>query len=439
MADNKKIKVVWLCHFSNPDIHERLQLRLNPVIRLVKKMFHQSISMEVPEFANWITNGIKEFEEIDDVELHIVSPYPNLKNSLQEFTYHNIHYHFFLSEEFILSNFLYKNIFHLSSYTFKRNRRIISEIIKSIQPEVVHLFGAENPYYSLGILDVPKYIVTIAQLQTLMNDPSFEDNYYSSSEVYQYRANVEYKIIQQVDYIGTCAKKYRKIIHESLRPDGILLNTNLFLGETIHKDQTEKIFDYVYYAANLSKGADLALEAFWRAFQQNSHITLDVIGGYDLDFKQAIDRIIFNYGIKDAVTFEGMLPTHDDVIAQIRKSRFALLPLRIDLTSGTIREAMANGLPVLTTDTGEMGTQRLNRKRQNVLLSPIGDHQALADNIQKLLTDSTLAETLRENAYQTLLDAESNKEIALRYVTAYKACIDNHRRNIPLPKEITEL
>ena len=43
-----------------------------------------------------------------------------------------------------------------------------------------------------------------------------------------------------------------------------------------------------------------------------------------------------NFGIKDAVTFEGMLPTHDDVIAQIRKSRFALLPLRIDLTSGTI-------------------------------------------------------------------------------------------------------
>lgn len=439
MAVKEKIKVVWLCHFSNQFVHERLHLRLNPLIRVIRKLFHRSLCTEVPEFANWITNGIKEFEKIEEVELHIVSPYPNLRSSIQEFTYKNIHYHFFLSEEYILSNFIYKNIFHLSSYSFKRNRRIISKVIKDIHPDIVHLFGAENPYYSLGILDVPNDIVTIAQLQTLLNDPSFEDYYSLSSEVYQYRANVEYKIIQQVDYIGTCAQKYRKIIRESLRPDGVLLNTNLFLGETIHKGPTEKIFDFVYFAANLSKGADLALEAFGRAFQQNPHITLDVIGGYDSAFKDKLDKIIRTYRINNAVTFEGLLPTHEDVITQIRKSHFALLPLRVDLTSGTIREAMSNGLPVITTDTGEMGTQKLNVKRLNALISPIGDHNALAVNIQKLLNDNQLAETLRENAIHTRLEVRSNKEIAQKYVTAYKACIDNNKNNTPLPKELTEI
>jgi len=439
MAEKKKIKVVWLCHFSNSFVHERLHLRINPLIWVIRKLFRRSLSLEVPEFANWITNGIKEFEKIEEVELHIVSPYPNLKSSIQEFTYNNIHYHFFLSEEYMLFNFIYKNIFHLSSYSFSRNRRIISKIIKRIQPEVVHMFGAENPYYSLGILDVPKETVTIAQLQTLVNDPDFAANYDAGPEIYKYRANVEYEIIQSADYIGTCAQKFRKIIRDELNPKAVLLNTTLALQEDVYVERTEKKYDFVYFAVNIRKAADLALEAFGLAYQQHPIITLDIIGGCDTEYKQVLDGIIMKYGIKDAVTFEGILPTHDDVIAQIRKSRFALLPLRIDLTSGTIREAMSNGLPVITTDTGEMGTQKLNVSRLNALISPIGDHQALADNIQKLLNDDQLAETLRENAIQTRLEVQSNKEIAKWYVAVYKACIDNHKNNIPLPKEVTEL
>ena len=111
--ENKKIRVVWLCHFSNSFVHEKLELKYNPVIKIIRRLAHKSVSLNVPEFANWITNGIREFEKIDEVELHVVSPYPHLKAKLQEFEENGVYYHFFRSEDDTVSTFLYKQIFPL--------------------------------------------------------------------------------------------------------------------------------------------------------------------------------------------------------------------------------------------------------------------------------------------------------------------------------------
>ena len=436
--DKGKIKVVWLCHFSNSIVHEKLELKYNPVIKVIRKLAHKSVSLDVSEFANWITNGIREFEKIDEVELHVVSPYPHLKAKLQEFETNGIYYHFFRNEDDTVTTFLYKQIFRPQRYYYKRNCQAILEIISRIQPQIVHLFGAENPDYAVGILNVPKGIITIAQLQTLLNDPVFTANTTVGSS-YKNRSEIEKFIIQQVDYVGTPAVKYREIILREMNPSAIILNTGLALKDPIVTKQFEKKYDFVYFAANISKAADLAIEAFALAHKTRPKITLDVIGGYADEYKSHLVSIIDKYNIRDAVTFEGSLPSHEDVLKQIRLSRFALLPLKVDLTSGTIREAMSNGLPVVTTDTGELGTQKLNIKRQNVLISPIGDHQALADNMQRLLDDDNLADTLRQNAYQTRSEVRSNEMTARRYVEAYKACLAHSQNGTSLPASITEV
>lgn len=432
------IRVVWLCHFSNSFVHEKLELKYNPVIKMIRKLAHKSVSLDVPEFANWITNAIREFEKIDEVELHVVSPYPHLKAKLQEFEENGIHYHFFQSEDDTAATFLYKQLYRPQKDLYKVNSRVISQIIKRIRPQVVHLFGAENPNYAVGILNVPQGIITIAQLQTLLNDPAIATNT-KLVNGYKNRAEIERIIIRQVDYVATPAAKYREIIHREMNPSTIILNTGLALKDPIVTGQCQKKYDFVYFAANISKAADLALEAFVIAHNTKPEITLNFIGGYSDEYKSHLDSLIDKYGIREAVKFEGSLPTHEDVLKQIRFSRFALLPTKADLTPGTIREAMSNGLPVVTTDTGELGTQKLNLKRQNVLISPIGDHQALASNMLRLLDDENLAETLRQNAYQTRSEASSNEMTARRYVEAYKACIDHSKNGTPLPTSITEV
>lgn len=434
-----KIKVVWLCHFSNAFVHERLDLQHNHFIGLVKRLANKPVFTDVPEFANWITNAILELEKTGLVELHIVSPYPYLKSCIQEFTANGIHYHFFRSENDDFMKFLYRHLFHPTYYSYKKNRKVISRIIHGIKPEIVHLWGAENPEYALGLLDTPEDIITIAQLQTLMNDPDFKKNCSIDTISYNYRAEVEKEIIRRANYLGTVAIKYREIILQDIKPEAIILNTNLALADQVVKEECEKYYDFVYFAANLSKAADLALEAFGLAYQRNPNITLDIVGGYNPDYKQTLKAIIKKHNIEKAVCFEGNLPTHEDVINQIRKSRFALLPLRVDLTSGTIREAMSNGLPVITTDTGKLGTQRLNLKNQTVLLSQTGDHLALANNMLRLLEDNALAEMLRENAFQKRQEIDSNEVIVRKYVEAYKACLENFWNNQPIPTELTAI
>lgn len=435
---DNKLKVVWLCNFSNAFVHEKLDLQHNQLIGLVKRLTHKPVSMDVPEFGNWITNGIREFENIDEVELHVVSPYPYLKRKTQEFEANGVYYHFFRSEDQSFIPFVYKQLFCPMTYPYKGNSQTISTIIRRVNPEIVHLFGAENPIYSNGMFQLPDKIVTIAQLQTLLSDPDFKNNYPISGKDYENRVGIEKRIIRKVDYVSTPALKYRKIIRNDIYPEAIILNMGLMLKDPIVTETADKQFDFVYFAVNINKAADLAIEAFALAYQQKPEITLDIIGGFEAGYKQYLDNLIAKYGIADAITFEGRLPTHEDVLKQIRKSRFALLPLKIDLTSGTIREAMSNGLPVVTTDTGELGTQKLNLKRKNVLISPIGDHQALADNMILLLEDDTMADELRQNSFITRSEVRTNEMTARRYVEAYKACLEHHKNGNPLPAELIE-
>ena len=433
---NKKLKVVWLCHFSNELVHEKLELGYTWLTKLILKMAQKPISTIVPEFGVWNTNGISEFEKVDAVELHIVSPYPHMLKPIQEFAINGIHYHFFRNEEEKLLFRLYRHLFKPKYLHFRENCKAISKAIDRIQPDIVHLIGAENPYYSLGLLNVPKQIVTIAQLQTLLCDPIFKSSYHRDFNSYYYKLGVEKTVLETSNYIGTGASKYKEIILNTIKPDAIILNIDLFLKEPIVIEQIEKQFDFVYFAANISKAADLAIEAFGRAFQSNPNITLDIVGGYDQEYKQQLDDLIHKYGMERAVSFEGSLPSHGDVVAQIRKARFALLPIRVDVTSSTIREAMSCGLPVITTDTGEQGTQILNRVRQNVLISPKGDCQSLADNMIRLIEDSELEDTLRKNSYITRKEADSNEDMAKRYVETYHACVNHSRLGEPLPNRL---
>lgn len=437
MENHERIKVVWLCHFSNSLVHEKLELQYNWLIKVIRRLAHKPVSLDVSEFANWITNGIEEMEKIEEVELHVVSPYPHLKTRKQEFLSNEIYYHFFRDEELETKGFFYRKLFRPTNFNYHHNRSRIHSFIDAIQPDIIHLFGAENPYYASAILDDCGKSIIIAQLQTLMNDPIFKDNYPIDSKSYEYKANIERDIIKKADFIGTPVLKYRQIISKDINPDAIFLNIGLVLKDPIVTEESEKLYDFVYFAANINKAVDLAIEAFAIVHEDRPQVKLNIIGGYDSGFKQNLDDIIQYYNLEDAIRFEGKLPTHDDVLKQIRKSRFALLPLKVDITSGTIREAMSNGLPVITTDTGEGGTQELNRERINVLISPIGDHHALADNMLRLLDDEVLADTLRQNAYQTRAEVRTNEATIHRYVEAYKACIGHSRAGIALPTSIT--
>jgi glycosyltransferase involved in cell wall biosynthesis len=426
-----KLKIVMVCHFSNKLVRKHLNEGAGLLESVARKILKKPL--KVCDFAQWNTNAIREFEKFtDDVELHVISPGYFMKDDESVFEENRIHYYFFKDVGSLFDKVVNKFLDSKSSY--EKNRAYIKNKIAEIKPDLVHVIGAENPNYSLAALDIPESIPSIVLLQTLLIAPDFKKNYPMPERVYDYKSNIERQILEKVNFVGTVEKKFISILNTNIKLRGPILSIILALTEPVDFSFEKKEFDFVYFALDISKAADYAVEAFAIACKENPSITLDIVGDYSAALKAQLDSRIAELGIQKNVFFEGKQPTHGDVIRQIKKSRFALLPLKIDLISGTVREAMANGLPVVTTITP--ATPKLNVKRESVLLSPIGDHQSMAGNMLKLLNDESFARKIQKNAGITASERADNEQVIRKWIAAYRACIDNFKNGTPIPENL---
>lgn len=453
---DKSIKVVWVCHLMNPEIGKHLRNSLS-IGRKTKLFFAKlflnlipnkiyglkqgvtklcdKLSKPIPtEFAIWNTNGINELKKRQEIELHIIAPLYWISRKGLCYEEDGVYYHFFRHQQGSFVFLIWREIYKLikgKNYGMPANRKCIAKYVEQINPDIIHLIGAENSSYAMSILDYGDSYPVLVQLQTLLNDSDIQ----TKTASYKKGAINESVVLKKAQYIGTVVNKFRDIIKAQINPDAIILSTSLAVGEIVSRSQRQTEFDFVYYSYNINKAGDLVIEAFGLAHKKNPNLTLHMIGGYDDVFKKKLDERIAFYGIQNAVTFEGLLPTHDDVLEHAKKAKFALLPIKFDITPSTIREAFSNGLPVITTITS--GTPDLNKNGQCVLLSEVGDHQAMADNIIRLTEDEMLAETLTQNGYKYMeVSVTSNKQVADTWVEAYKAIIEHYNNGTPIPESL---
>lgn len=431
MSIDDKIKVVWICDFSNEKVRRKLHFRKTSLLYVLKKIKGQVLFSDL---SQWITNGIEEFKSFDEIELHIVSPHPLIAGEVESFIDDNVTYHFIrLENDNLLAKV--KNKFGKKNFSNNcRNSKLINAVVERINPDIVHLIGAENPHYSSSVLTLNADKPLLVSLQTLMLDPTFKENYPISMDSYVYRSDVEKKVLKRANYIGTPLRKNKLLIEKYVNPDSIFINISLALSESIHIPESKKIYDFVYFAKEIEKAADWAIEAFALAYKLNRNLRLLVVGGFSDKFKLELDNRILELGISENISFTGSLQTHEDVINEVLKAKIALLPLKIDFISGTIREAMACGLPVITTLT--QGTPKLNENRESVLISNPADYQSLADNMLRLIDDEALSTKLRENALLTLNERYNNTTAMRQWVQAYKAILGNFYNDMTIPTNL---
>lgn len=438
--ENKKLKVAMICHFSNTKVQSKLNLKMNPLEKLARIIRHGTTNPYeiVGEYTFHVTNNINEFKKYtEEIELHVISAHAFLPSNIENFEIDGINYHFFQDEGRRFSRVIARKLFKCSdNRKFEENRGNIKKIISQIKPDIVYMIGIEGPFYGLSTLDLPKTMPLMVQLQTLMCDPDFEKNYPISHEDYVYRSSVEVEILKRADYIGTNIAKFLKVIKNSVKPNAVTIGTMLAIGEKpLPIFNIDKKYDFVYWAANINKAFDLALEGFAIAHEKKSDSTMLVMGFYDNEFKAAIDARIKELGLENYITITGRLPTREDIIKGVQSSRIGLLPLKIDIMSSTIREAMACNIPVITTITKD-GTELINQKRETVLLSEIGNHQALAENMIRLMDDNVLYDKLIENGKLLLREQFDNEPIVQKQKEALFAVYDNFKNGTPIPEEL---
>ena len=128
-----KLKVAVICHVSNAEIRQNLDLESWTLKRLIKKILGRRSTIN-SDYSVWNTLMFHEFEAIEDIDFHAIILHPGMKYSLQEFDIRGIHYHCIKQDMETFSGKVFKNrnIFKC----FWHNRKWIARVIDDIQPDV---------------------------------------------------------------------------------------------------------------------------------------------------------------------------------------------------------------------------------------------------------------------------------------------------------------
>ena len=430
-----KIKVAWICQVSNSLIRKNADTGYSFIGKLIRRILGKSVEPEHIDMHQWITNGIDEFEKFNNIELHVISFLPYLKRKYVNFIHNGVYYHLYRNQIYDLDEKIISQIKRRTrSYGFNRNKKRIKRIIESIKPDIIHLIGAEIPSYAGVLCNISLKCPKIVQLQTLVNVPDFQKGYPISDDLYEYMAKGEMINLHSADFIGTKSKVFTKEL-QSLVPGKTILSLNLALTEKpkINK-KINKIYDFIYFAKNIEKSIDWAIESFIIANQKHPGLTMIVVGNYDKKTKEDIENRLLKYNLIDNVFLKGSLPTHDDVLMQMQEARCAVLPMKVDLVTGTIREAMAYGIPVVTNITA--ASPNLNNKRKCVLLSEKGDFDKMASDMVEIIENVELANILSINSILTSNERSSNAEYMQEWVLAYNEVIRNFKYQIPISDKL---
>jgi len=158
-----------------------------------------------------------------------------------------------------------------------------------------------------------------------------------------------------------------------------------------------------------------ALRAFRRVRAVFPAATLTVAGsGPDL---AALQRLVSSLGLQDCVTFPGRIDNAD--IPQLYATADCMLnPSTVDNMPISILEAMACGVPVVSTDAG--GIPDLVDSGRTGWLVPVGDDAAMADRAIALLHDRPARIAMCEAA-RTHVDAFAWPTVRAQWLAAYRS------------------
>ncbi len=424
------MKILILSPFTNITLREHLTFRDYHGItkRFIKRIGHSRHAESFIDAAPWVGFLIDELEKMPDVELYSVSPQNKLKKKTEVFRLGRTTYYFY-SSDFSSALRLLRNY---SLWKFFQNcTRLVYHIAKQVNPDVIIAYGTENPVVSVPILKLGKNYPVLCVLQTIYNNP--ERAKYGSPDVLKQR--LERDIVKHNRYFGTEDSLYFDLL-KGMNPDVLAFDYPYPRAHLPVIEKQSKEFDFVNFAFNMGarKGDEDSIRALSLVKKKFPLVTLNLAGGISPARMDYLTQLVKDLGLIENVTFTPMFERKEDMYRHILHARFALLPVKLDLVSTTIRESMYYKLPIITNITP--GTPFLNRENECVLLAEMGNVDSLANQMCELLADSNHANTLASNAYDYIIKEMDNTAKMAKIMSVLKAIKSHFHDGIPVSDEL---
>lgn len=127
--------------------------------------------------------------------------------------------------------------------------------------------------------------------------------------------------------------------------------------------------------------------------------------------KPYLQSLCENYGISDRVVFGGQIT---DVINAIKSAKIFVLSSNFEGMPNALMEAMALGVPCISTDCPCGGPRSIIDNGKNGLLVPVGNQEQMINALKKLLLNEKLQDSFsvkgRKNAYSLFNSKKINEE-----------------------------
>lgn len=289
--------------------------------------------------------------------------------------------------------------------------RRLRTVIHTKQPSIIitYLFHADM-IGRMGLYNVTNAPV-IPFLRTTYNHPKYLIarivEWLTKPLVKQYLANSEAVKDFYTKHIGVRPKKITVIPNgidtdyfDSILPDPKLRESlGIRLGNFV-----------IICVANLhiNKGHQYLLEAFETVNQKYPETHLLIVG--DGAERNNLKNQLKEYQSKNNISFLGR---RTDVPQLLKISDCFVLPTLFEGQSNALMEAMASGLPVITTDIPE--NRNLVENNTSGFLVPIKNSTALSEAIQKIYKELKTKKTFSEKAKNTIHNFFSLEKIATKW------------------------
>lgn len=257
---------------------------------------------------------------------------------------------------------------------------------------------AEKPDVLVSMLNLPIYISLLAKrklkIPVLISERGDPNTLYSNHGIHHFMVNWLYpkadKLVFQTknasDYFNKIPDRKKVVIPNPLNPK--------FINHPVPEKRSKDIA--AVGRLNSAKNYPLLIEAFAK-IDPEIRSMLKIYGEGEL--KTDMEALTERMGLSESVSFEGFC---EDVEERIFDVGCYVLSSDHEGMPNALLEAMALGIPCVSTDCPCGAPRQLINNMENGILVPVGNTDALTNAISLILSDDVLAARLGKNARDTM-------------------------------------
>lgn len=279
-------------------------------------------------------------------------------------------------------------------HNFHARFRKLREIWKAYKPEVILSFLGKNNLMAIAASAfLPSKVVV-----SVRGEPTME----YEGRLMQFLAKFMFCF---ADGIILQTKRACDFFWKSVQKKAVVL-PNPLNPQFCRKRYEGEREDVIAAAGRLdeNKNHAMLIHAFAKIADEFPNTKLVIYG--EGESREKLETLVREKGLEERISLPGSVA---DIADRIGKVRIFALTSNTEGMPNSVMEAMALGIPVVSTDCPCGGPAELIENGENGLLVPVGDAFALSDAFRRILSDDELAKKLSEKAYRITKELNPDK------------------------------